>query len=63
MHLKMKPRSISYRTQGLNSCCELSASHFRQLVVIDDRPTTGGLACNNVTGSWLTESLSVNATI
>jgi hypothetical protein len=63
MHLKVKPGSISYRTQGLNSSCELSASHFRQLVVIDNRPTTGGLTCNNVTGSWLTEPLSVNAPI
>jgi hypothetical protein len=63
MHLKVKPGSISYRTQGLNSSYELSASHFRQLVVIDNRPTTGGLACNNVTGSWLTEPLSVNAPI
>lgn len=59
----MKPGAISDGTEGLNGSCELNTSHFRQIVVIDNRPTTGRLAHNYVAGSWLTESLSVNAAI
>lgn len=60
-HFEMKP--VRPRTQVICDFCELLNGHLRKFIVIDNSPTPGGLAFNNVARGRLAEVLSVDTVI